>query len=507
MREGAAARPLPERSPPPDQPATAPVGRHLRGDRLGHRDRRGGGRASAQVRDTHGGASIFYYGGGGQGNHLGGAYSGGHHAGARRPLPVERPGPGEDRRVLGQRPDARHEVRGDFEHAEVALFVGKNPWQTHGIPRARTTLKEIARDPDRAMIVIDPRRTETADLADFHLPVRPGTDAWCLAALGAVLVQEGLVDRLMARRAHGRARRGRGDVRRRRRWPQYAAVCGVDEDLLRRDGSPPRPGLERRRVRGPRRPDEPPLDAVELPGEAGLAADGNFGQARHAVRRRPRLVDLARGDSGGKGGKGGADQPGRRCPHHLRAGALQRDRRGDPHRSPGSLPGHARGERQPGALAGRQHRMREALASLGPGGRDRRGHDRDRPPGRLRAAGAVAVREVGGHVLQLRVPARTCSTCAGRCSTPLPTACSPSRRSTPAWSRRSARSPRTTSPRCGPRRPRVGRRSPTPSSRPRPPTLRSARWPRSCSTARSARRCPTGRRRPPCCGERPTAAP
>src|SRR5882724_6682319 len=28
------------------------------------------------VRDTHGGASIFYYGGGGQGNHLGGAYSG-----------------------------------------------------------------------------------------------------------------------------------------------------------------------------------------------------------------------------------------------------------------------------------------------------------------------------------------------------------------------------------------------------------------------------------------------
>src|SRR5205085_4630107 len=28
------------------------------------------------IRDTHGGASIFYYGGGGQGNHLGGAYSG-----------------------------------------------------------------------------------------------------------------------------------------------------------------------------------------------------------------------------------------------------------------------------------------------------------------------------------------------------------------------------------------------------------------------------------------------
>ena len=37
---------------------------------------RGRRRASPQVRDTHGGESIFYYGGGGQGNHLGGAYSG-----------------------------------------------------------------------------------------------------------------------------------------------------------------------------------------------------------------------------------------------------------------------------------------------------------------------------------------------------------------------------------------------------------------------------------------------
>src|SRR6266540_1869864 len=45
------------------------------------------------------------------------------------------------------------------------------------------------------MIVLDPRRTETAELADIHLQVRPGTDAWCLAAMGAVLVQEDLIDR------------------------------------------------------------------------------------------------------------------------------------------------------------------------------------------------------------------------------------------------------------------------------------------------------------------------
>jgi anaerobic selenocysteine-containing dehydrogenase len=56
-------------------------------------------------------------------------------------------------------------------------------------------LKEISNDPDRTMIVIDPRRTETADLADHHLQVRPGTDAWCLGAMLKILVDDELIDR------------------------------------------------------------------------------------------------------------------------------------------------------------------------------------------------------------------------------------------------------------------------------------------------------------------------
>jgi anaerobic selenocysteine-containing dehydrogenase len=147
------------------------------------------------VRDTWGGESIFYYGGGGQGNHLGGAYSGAtlRALGARyRSSALAQEKTGEiwlNGRMFGSL------VRADFEHCEVALFVGKNPWQSHGFPHARSTLKEIAKDPGRTMIVIDPRRSETADLADVHLQVRPGTDAWLIAALGAVLVEEDLVDR------------------------------------------------------------------------------------------------------------------------------------------------------------------------------------------------------------------------------------------------------------------------------------------------------------------------
>ncbi|MFS8103858.1 molybdopterin-dependent oxidoreductase [Lentzea alba] len=146
-----------------------------------------------EVRDTFGGETIFYYGGGGQGNHLGGAYSPATLAafGARyRSSALAQEKTGEfwvSARMLGNM------TRADFEHCEVALFVGKNPYQSHGFPRARSVLKDIAKDPARSMIVIDPVRTETAELADFHLQVRPGTDLYLLTALAAVLVQENLI--------------------------------------------------------------------------------------------------------------------------------------------------------------------------------------------------------------------------------------------------------------------------------------------------------------------------
>jgi anaerobic selenocysteine-containing dehydrogenase len=147
------------------------------------------------VRDAHGGEKIFYYGGGGQGNHLGGAYAPATLAafGARyRSSALAQEKTGEfwvNARLLGV-PN-----RADVEHCEVAVFIGKNPYQSHGFPRARAVLKEIARDPARSMIVIDPVRTETAELADFHLQLRPGTDLYAVTALAAVLVQEDLIAR------------------------------------------------------------------------------------------------------------------------------------------------------------------------------------------------------------------------------------------------------------------------------------------------------------------------
>lgn len=186
----------------------------------------------ATVRDTYGGESIFYFGGGGQGNHLGGGYSGAtlRALGARyRSNALAQEKTGEfwvNGKLLGTM------VRGDFDHCEVAVFVGKNPYQSHGLPRARVTLKEIAADPGRAIIVIDPVRTETAELADVHLQVRPGTDAWVLAALGAVLVEEELLDAAwLAEHAVGVedvvAALSTVDIAR------HCEIAGVDEALVR----------------------------------------------------------------------------------------------------------------------------------------------------------------------------------------------------------------------------------------------------------------------------------
>ncbi|NIY70779.1 molybdopterin-dependent oxidoreductase [Streptomyces malaysiensis] len=184
------------------------------------------------VKDAHGGEKIFFYGGGGQGNHLGAVYGRALQAalGVRyfsNALAQEKTGEmWVDAKMYGGH------TKGDFEHAEVVVFVGKNPWQTHSFPRARLTLRQIARDPGRTMIVLDPRRSETAEMADIHLQVRPGTDAWCLAALLGVLVQEGLVDaEFIGEHTTGAepVLAALADVP----VAEFAYACGVSEDLIR----------------------------------------------------------------------------------------------------------------------------------------------------------------------------------------------------------------------------------------------------------------------------------
>ena len=191
--------------------------------------------AFVRIRDEHGGDKILYYGGGGQGNHLPGAYARATRSAlgsvyAANALSQEKTGEfWVDGQLFG-RPSCH--TAPDFEHAEVAIFVGKNPWQSHGFPRARAVLREIAKDPKRTLIVIDPRRTETADLADFHLQVKPGTDAFALAALLAALIEFDAIDHAFVREHTN----GIEAVLAALREVDVAAYCeraGVEESMLR----------------------------------------------------------------------------------------------------------------------------------------------------------------------------------------------------------------------------------------------------------------------------------
>ena len=74
------------------------------------------------------------------------------------------------------------------------FIVGANMAFAHPILFRRLEDAKRAR-PEMKIIVADPRRTETAELADLYLPLLPGTDVALFNSLLNVLLWEGLTDR------------------------------------------------------------------------------------------------------------------------------------------------------------------------------------------------------------------------------------------------------------------------------------------------------------------------
>ncbi len=85
----------------------------------------------------------------------------------------------------------------DVDRTDFLLLLGANPLVSNGslltAPDMRGRLKAIRARGGR-IVVVDPKRTLTAEAADQHLAIRPGSDALLLAALANVLFAEGLVD-------------------------------------------------------------------------------------------------------------------------------------------------------------------------------------------------------------------------------------------------------------------------------------------------------------------------
>ncbi len=91
-------------------------------------------------------------------------------------------------RVFGK----QYNIAGPDEHeSEMLIAWGWNGMQSHQMPRAPKVLSEFSKDPNRLLVAIDPHRSETANIANIHLPVRPGTDALLMKAMIAIILEEG----------------------------------------------------------------------------------------------------------------------------------------------------------------------------------------------------------------------------------------------------------------------------------------------------------------------------
>ncbi|WP_348693996.1 molybdopterin-dependent oxidoreductase [Duganella fentianensis] len=81
----------------------------------------------------------------------------------------------------------------DLELADLVVLVGSNTAWCHPILFQRI-LKAKEQRPEMKLVVIDPRRTATCELADLHLPVKAGTDVWLFNGLLSYLARIGAMD-------------------------------------------------------------------------------------------------------------------------------------------------------------------------------------------------------------------------------------------------------------------------------------------------------------------------
>jgi len=82
----------------------------------------------------------------------------------------------------------------DIELADCFLITGANPAWCHPILFRRIE-KHKEENPDVKIIVIDPRKTDSANFADLHLQLHPGTDVVLYNAIGRCLYKSGLIDK------------------------------------------------------------------------------------------------------------------------------------------------------------------------------------------------------------------------------------------------------------------------------------------------------------------------
>jgi len=119
----------------------------------------------------------------------------------------------------------------DIDHADLIFIAGSNAAWAHPVLFRRIEAAK-ERNPALRVVVVDPRRTATADFADLHLAIEPGTDVALFHGLLHVLLWEEWIDASYIS-AHTS---GFADLKRRVREytpAEVAGICGIRaEDLM-----------------------------------------------------------------------------------------------------------------------------------------------------------------------------------------------------------------------------------------------------------------------------------
>lgn len=95
-------------------------------------------------------------------------------------------------KILG---DQMHFLEPDDKNNEVIIYWGSNSYVSHQIPDARKICRETSEAPDKMVIVVDPRLSETARMADMHIMPAMGSDSLFLRALISIIIENGWENR------------------------------------------------------------------------------------------------------------------------------------------------------------------------------------------------------------------------------------------------------------------------------------------------------------------------
>ncbi|MCB0684393.1 MAG: molybdopterin-dependent oxidoreductase, partial [Saprospiraceae bacterium] len=80
----------------------------------------------------------------------------------------------------------------DLKYTDCMLVIGANPNAAHPVTGAKLKQKAMK---GTTLIVIDPRVTELARIANYHLQLRPGTNVAVLNMMLYYILKEGLEDK------------------------------------------------------------------------------------------------------------------------------------------------------------------------------------------------------------------------------------------------------------------------------------------------------------------------